>query len=55
MGIFGRKCPYCKGKNIYLKRTSPVEVLGCKDCEKKAKFLKEKGLSEKEILKIIKN
>ena len=48
-----RKCPYCRGKNLYLKRTSPVEVLGCRDCDKTVRFLKEKGLSMKEIKKVI--
>lgn len=33
--MFWRKCPYCKGRNLYLKRTSPAEVYGCRDCEKK--------------------
>lgn len=47
------KCPYCKGKNLYLKRTWPTEKYGCRDCEKKIKFLREKGLSEKEIKKLI--
>lgn len=54
MGLFGQKCPYCKGKNLYLKRTFPIDVYGCRDCEKKAEFLKEKGLSESEIKKILK-
>ena len=46
------KCPYCKGKNLYLKRTWPTEKYGYRDCEKKIKFLKDKGLSEGEIKKI---
>ena len=48
------KCPYCKGKNLYLKRTSPVVKYGCKDCEKKAKHMEELGFSKEQILKIIK-
>lgn len=48
------KCPYCKGKNIYLKRTSPVEKYGCRDCEKKIKYLRECGLNDKQIEKVIK-
>jgi len=47
------KCPYCKGKNLYLKRTSPVDVYGCKDCEKKAAILQKHGLSKDEIKKIL--
>jgi DNA-directed RNA polymerase subunit RPC12/RpoP len=47
------KCPYCNGRNLYLKRTWPMEVYGCRDCEKKIKFLREKGLTDKEIKKII--
>ena len=52
--FFSRKCPYCKGKNLYLKRTSPMEVWGCKDCEKKTKYLEERGLSRKQIMKMMK-
>lgn len=52
--FFKPKCPYCKGKNLYLKRTSPMEVYGCKDCEKKAKYLEEQGLTRKQIEKVIK-
>ena len=48
------KCPYCKGKNLYLKRTFPVETYGCRDCEKRAKKLRELGLSEKEIKAFLK-
>ena len=47
------KCPYCKGKNIYLKRTWPEEVYGCRDCDKKVKLLRDKGLTESEIRQII--
>ena len=43
------KCPYCKGKNLYLKRTSPMEVYGCRDCEKEKQYLKECGLSDDQI------
>lgn len=51
--FFSRKCPYCKGKNLYLKRTSPIEKWGCKDCEKKIKIMRENGMSDKDIKKII--
>ncbi len=54
MGIFNAKCSYCNGKNLYLKRTSPTEKLGCRDCENKVKLLEAKGLNRAEILKIIK-
>jgi transposase-like protein len=48
------KCPYCKGKNLYLKRTSPVVKYGCRDCEKKVKYLRECGLTDKQIEKVLK-
>lgn len=48
------KCPYCKGKNLYLKRTSPVEQYGCGDCEKKIKLLRDDGVSEATIRKMFK-
>lgn len=47
------RCPYCKGKNLYLKRTSPMTVYGCRDCEHKVKLLREKGLSDSEIKKVL--
>jgi glutaredoxin len=51
MGIFGGpKCPYCKGKNLYLKRTSPMEAYGCRDCEEKAEYLLKCGLTKKQIM-----
>ena len=48
------KCPYCKGKNLYLKRTFPVEKYGCRDCENKVKYLRECGLNDKQIEKVLK-
>ena len=45
-------CPYCKGKNLYLKRTWPQEKYGCRDCEKKIKYLREQGLSDIQIKKL---
>lgn len=48
------KCPYCKGKNLYLKRTSPMEAYGCRDCENKVKYLEEQGLSKVQIKKLFK-
>ncbi len=48
------KCPYCKGKNLYVKRTFPVEKYGCRDCEKKVKYLRECGLTDKQIEKVVK-
>lgn len=53
MGLFRQRCPYCKGKNLYLKRTSPTEVYGCRDCEKKIKVLRQHGLNDSEIKKIL--
>lgn len=49
------KCPYCKGKNIYIKATYPTVRYGCVDCEKKAKYLQSCGLSKKQIEKVLKN
>jgi len=51
--FFSRKCPYCKGKNLYLKRTSPIEKYGCRDCEKKIKIMRESGMSESSIRKVM--
>lgn len=48
------KCPYCNGENLYLKRTSPVEKLGCRDCEKKMQYLRKCGLNDTQIKKVIK-
>lgn len=48
------KCPYCKGKKLYLKRTSPVEKYGCRDCEKKSEYLKKLHLTNKQIEKVLK-
>ena len=31
-----------------------MEVYGCRDCEKKTKYLEEQGLSKKQIMKVIK-
>ena len=44
------KCPYCKGKNLYLKRTYPMERYGCRDCEREIQYLKKDcGLSDDKI------
>ena len=48
------RCPYCKGKNLYLKQTSPVEKYGCRDCENKVEYLRKCGLNNKQIEKVIK-
>ena len=52
--FFKPKCLYCGGKNIYLKRTSPIYVYGCKACEKKVKYLKEQGMEKSQIKKLFK-
>lgn len=49
------KCPYCNSKKLYLKRTFPFEKYGCRACEKKVQFLRECGLNEKQIEKILKD
>ena len=51
--FFSNKCPYCKGKDLYLKRTSPVEKYGCRDCDKRVKVMRRNGMSDKEIMKVI--
>lgn len=48
------KCPYCKGKNLRLAATWPVDKWVCRDCEEKAKLLLAKGLTKSEIEKILK-
>lgn len=48
------KCPYCKGRNLYVKRTWPMIVYGCKDCEEKVEYLRECGLTDEQIEKVIK-
>lgn len=53
MGLFSRpKCPHCRGKNLYLKRTWPTEVYGCRDCEAKIKYLRECGMTDEQIKKL---
>lgn len=46
------KCNYCNGKNLYLRRTSPMEVWGCRDCDKKVIKLKKEGLTDSQIKKV---
>ncbi|MEK4907385.1 hypothetical protein [Niallia sp. FSL M8-0099] len=52
--MFSKKCPYCRGKNLYLKQTSLVVKYGCRDCDKKVKLMRENGMSDKDIMKVIK-
>ena len=52
-GIFIKRCPYCNGTNLYLRRTFPETVMGCKDCDNRIDKLKEKGFSQKEAEKFI--
>ena len=47
------KCPYCRGKNLYLKRTSPFEQYGCRDCEARIKYMRECGMTDDQIKKVI--
>lgn len=51
--FFSKKCPYCKGKSLYLKRTSPVEKYGCCDCDKRIEIMRDSGMSDREIRKVI--
>jgi hypothetical protein len=44
-----KNCPYCGGKNIYLKRTWPMEQNGCRDCESEIEYLRECGMGESQI------
>ena len=48
------KCPLCKCDTLYIKRTFPLEKVGCKNCEAKVKYLRECGLTDKQIEKVIK-
>lgn len=48
------KCPYCKGKNLYLKRTWPIRGYGCRDCERKVKSLRDAGVDEKVVREFFK-
>ena len=50
---YNKKCPYCRGKNLYIRRTSPMLVLGCKDCEAKAKLMEKSGMQKSDILKVL--
>lgn len=43
------KCPYCKGKDLYLRRTWPNDVYGCRDCDKEVEYLKGCGMTEEQI------
>ena len=49
------KCPYCKnkGENIYLKRTSPTTQYGCRICEAKIKIMRESGMTEENVRKVV--
>ncbi len=47
------KCPHCRSKELYLKRTSPMDVWGCRNCERKIKILRERGFTDKEIKALI--
>ncbi len=51
--LFSKKCPYCKGKNLYLKRTSPIEKLGCRDCDKRIEVMRDSGMSDSDIKRVI--
>ena len=48
------KCPYCRGKNLYIKRTSPVVKYGCRDFENKVKYMRQCVMNDKQIEKVIK-
>lgn len=48
------RCPGCNMKDqLYIRRTSPALQLGCRRCEKRVKELREKGLTDTEIKKIL--
>lgn len=53
-GILDMRCPYCHGKNLYLKRTWPTEVHGCRDCEAKIKYLRKCGMTDEKIKPLFK-
>jgi hypothetical protein len=54
MSWFSPKCPYCGSKELYTKRTFPVEKYGCRCCDKKVKIMQESGMERKQIMKVIK-
>jgi len=47
-----RKCDYCGGKNLHIKRTWPAKVLGCHDCEKEAEYLIKCGMTPEQIKRL---
>lgn len=53
MNIGSPKCPYCRGDNLYLKRTWPTEAYGCRDCERRIAMMRKEGLTDKQIKRII--
>lgn len=50
--MFSTKCPYCNGKNLYLKRTYPFDKYGCRDCEKEIRYLENCGMSQVQIKRL---
>ena len=44
--FFSPKCPYCGGKNLYLKRDNLIEQYGCRDCEQEIKYMRNHDIPE---------
>ncbi len=51
-GFFGNKCPYCGDKVYKTYGRFGMVVAKCERCNKRAKKMKEHGMTEKEIIKI---
>lgn len=48
--LLGNVCPDCGGTNLYLARTSPMEVWACRDCvEKERKRLAEQQQQQRRM------
>lgn len=54
MFLTSDKCPYCKSKDLHIKRTSPALVYGCKACEKRVEIMARNGMSKADILRVLK-
>lgn len=52
--FFSKKCPYCKGKDLFIKRTSPFLTYGCRACDRRVDIMRKNGMKDKDIVKVIK-
>ena len=52
-GLFGNKCPYC-GDKVYKAYGSFGQIVAkCDRCNRRVMKMKEQGLTEKQILRIL--